>query len=133
MFGLMVDFFAHPHSRAAFQAETEQLAAREDADDAVMALRKLVAEEPLAILYCVDGSYVKASPMILKTNNGFDDTAASVQVRDMVQNSYRDHLAQNKGDDVHWKRFGAAEVRSRVGACVGSLVTCFVRVHRIWG
>ena len=52
----MVDLFAHPQSRAAFQAETEQLAAREDADDAVVALRKLVSEEPLAILYCVDGS-----------------------------------------------------------------------------
>ena len=107
----MVDFFAHPHSRATFQAETDQLAAREGVDDEVVALRKLVAEEPLAILYCVDGSYVKASPSILKTTNGLDDTPASIQMREMVQNSFKDHLAQHKGDDVKPKHFGAAEVR----------------------
>ena len=129
----MVDVFAHPDSRAAFLAETEQLAARDDADDGVVALRKLVADEPLAILYCVDGSYVKASPTILKTSNGTDDTPASVQMREMLQNSYRDHLAHNRGDDIKPKHFGAVEVRRRVGACVGALVTCFVCLHRIWG
>ena len=129
----MVDLFAHPDSRAAFISETEQLAAREDSDDAVVALRKLVAEEPLAILFCVDGSYVKASPSILKTTSLYDDTTASLHMRKLVQTTYKDHLARNKGDDVKSKHFGAAEVRSRLGACVGSLVTCFVCVHRIWG
>ena len=130
----MVDLFAHPDSRATFLAETNELAGGENADDAVTALRTLVAEEPVAILYCVDGSYVKASPSILKTTNGLDDASASVQMREMVQNSFRDHLAQNKDADVKPRRFGAAELRSRVGACVGSLITCFlVCVHRIWG
>ena len=122
---MMVDLFAHPDSRAAFISETEQLAAREDSDDAVVALRKLVAEEPLAILFCVDGSYVKASPSILKTTSLYDDTTASLKMRKLVQTTYKDHLARNKGDDVKSKHFGAAEVRSRLGACVGSLVTCF--------
>ena len=108
----MVDLFAHPHSRATFQAETDELAGGENADDAVTALRTLVAEEPVAILYCVDGSYVKASPSILKTTNGSDDTLASVQMREMVENSYKEHLAQNRGDDVKIKHFGAAEVRN---------------------
>ena len=94
----MVDLFAHTHSRATFQAETEQLAADDNGDDAVVALRKLVADEPLAILYCVDGSYVKASPTILKTSNGTDDTPASVQMREMLQKSFKDHLDENKGD-----------------------------------
>ena len=85
--------------------------AREDADDAVVALRKLVSEEPLAILYCVDGSYVKASPSILKTTSGFDDTPASIQMQDMVQNAYKDHLAHNISGDIKPKHFGAAEVK----------------------
>ena len=102
-------------------------------DDAVVSARKLLADEPIAILYCIDGSFVRASPSILKTTNGSDDTAASLQMREMVQNSYKEHLAKNKGDDVKQKYYGAAEVRSRVGACVCSLVTCFVCVHRIWG
>ena len=55
---------------------------------------------------------MKASPSILKTTNGLDDTPASVQMREMVQNSYKDHLAQNKGADVKPKHFGAAEVRN---------------------
>lgn len=101
---------------------------------AVMAMRKLLAEEPIAILYCIDGSYVRASPSILKTSSGSDDAAASnVQMRDMLQTSFKDHLKNNKGDDVDKKFFGAAEVRSRVGACVCSLVECFMCVHRIWG
>ena len=129
---MMVDLFADPQSRAAFKAETEQLAADDKADDGVVALRQLVSEEPIAILYCINGSYVKASPSILKTTNGSDDTAASVQMREMLQKSFKDHLDENKGD-VKKKYFGAAEVRSRVGACVCSLVKCFVCVHRIWG
>jgi uncharacterized membrane protein YqiK len=128
----MVDFFAHPQSREAFQKETEQMAADDSEDDAVVALRKLLAEEPIAILHCIDGSYVRASPAILKTSNGSDDNAAStVQMREMVQNAFKEHLAKNKGDDVKKKHFGAAEVRSRVGACVCSLVERFVCVHRI--
>lgn len=129
----MVDLFAHPQSRAAFQSETEEMAADDGVDDAVVSARKLLADEPIAILYCIDGSFVRASPSILKTTNGSDDMAASVQMREMVQNSFRDYLAKNKGDDVKKKYYGAAEVRSRVGACVCSLVTCFVCVHRIWG
>lgn len=97
---------------------------------AVMAMRKLLAEEPIAILYCIDGSYVRASPSILKTSSGSDD---DVQMRDMLQTSFKEHLKNNKGDDVDKKFFGAAEVRSRVGACVCSLVECFMCVHRIWG
>ena len=109
------------------------MAAQEGTDDAVVALRKLVSEEPLAILYCVDGTYVKASPAVLKTSSGYDDTAKSMQMREMMQNSFKTHLAKNKGDGIKTKHYGAVEVRSRVGVCVGSSVTCFVCVHRIWG
>lgn len=129
----MLDLFAHPQSRVAFQSETEEMTADEGVDDAVVSARKLLADEPIAILYCIDGSFVRASPSILKTTNGSDDTAASVQMREMVQNSFKEYLAKNKGDDVKQKYYGAAEVRGRVGAWVCSLVTCFVCVHRIWG
>ena len=72
----MLDLFAHPQSRVAFQSETEEMAADDGVDDAVVSARKLLADEPIAILYCIDGSFVRASPSILKTTNGSDDTAA---------------------------------------------------------
>ena len=106
----MVDLFAHTDARAAFLAETEQQAGVAGVDDAENALRKLLSKEPLAILYCVDGSYVKASTSILKTTSGNDTCAASVQMCDMVQKSYKEHLAGNRGDVVKVRHFGAAEV-----------------------
>jgi hypothetical protein len=113
----MVDFFAHPESREKFNAETAELAPLgEDVNGAFVATRNMLALEPIAILYCVDGSYVKASPSILKTTNGTDSSAASVQMREMIQNSYKAHLARNKDDAVKPKDFGAAEVTCEVGA-----------------
>ena len=111
-----MDLFAHNDSRGAFKRATEELAVLKDADDAVISLRRLVAEEPLALLYFVDGSYVKVSPTRLKTSNGADDSAASVQMRDMLRKSYKEHLANNRGADVKPNHYGAAEVTSEVGA-----------------
>ena len=132
----MVDMFANDESRGLFQEATDQAAAADDSDDAEMVLRRLLWNEPLAILYCVDGSYVKASPSILKTTNRADDTLASVQMREMIQKSYKDHLARNKGDDVKAKHFGAAEVTCEVSTQVTVLVTsrltCFTYLHRTW-
>ena len=119
----MVDLFAHPDAREAFQKETEEMANLDLdlGDDGVVPLRKLLTEEPMAILYCVNGTYVKASPSILKTTNGTDDAVATVQMRETVQKSYREHLAAaNISGDLKKKYYGAAEVRSRVGACVCS-------------
>jgi hypothetical protein len=132
----MVDMFANDQSRGLFQEATDQAAAADDSDDAEMVLRRLLSNEPLAILYCVDGSYVKASPSILKTTNRADDTLASVQMREMIQKSYKDHLARNKGDDFKAKHFGAAEVTCEVSTQVTVLVTsrltCFTYLHRTW-
>mgnify|MGYP007125034740 CR=1 FL=1 len=119
----MVDMFAHENSREFFREVTDHAAAADDSDDAEMVLIRLLSNEPLAILYCVDGSYVKASPSILKTTNRADDTPASVQMRDMIQKSYKEHLARNKGDDVKAKHFGAAEVTCEVSTQVTVLVT----------
>jgi hypothetical protein len=123
----MVDLFANLESRSKFLTETEELAA-DALDGGVVALRKLLADEPLAILYCVDGTFVKISPSFLKTTHGFDDSPHCAAMREMVQNSYEEYLARNKGDDITKKHFGTAEVSSRVGARVGSSVTCFVCV-----
>ena len=116
----MVDMFAHTDARAAFLAETEQQAGVAGVDDAEIALRKLLSNEPLAILYSEDGSYVKASTSILKTTSGADNSSASVQMCNMVQKSYKEHLAAARDGGVRVKHFGAAEV-SEVGVQVGSL------------
>ena len=63
MFVLMVDMFAHPTSRAKFLEDTELELGEEGGDTASM--RKLLSEEPLVILYCIDGTYVKVTPAIL--------------------------------------------------------------------
>ena len=126
----MVDMFAIEGSREKFREETQNLAAAEQLEDAEMTLRQLLSEEPLAILYCVDGSYVKATPSILKTSNGQEENASSMTMREKLQNSYKEHLKTNKPEDMKLSHFGAAQVTSRVGACVGSLVTshytCFM-------
>jgi hypothetical protein len=107
----MVDLFAHPDSRGKFMAETAELAPLgEDVNGALVATRNMLALEPVAILYCVDGSYVKASPSILKTTNGTDSSAASVQMRELLQKSYKAHLASNKYEAVKTRYFSAAEV-----------------------
>ena len=135
----MVDLFAVHDSREKFQADTEALASQEGADDAVVALRKLIAEEPLAILYCVDGTYVKASPSILKTTSlGVDpNSSASMTMRDMLQESFKEHLAKNRGDGVKTKNYGVVEVRksrrSLNGPSFTELCTYSAYVHRIWG
>ena len=129
--------FAHEDSRAAFQRETDLLAASaaDGGGDAVVSLRRLLSEEPLAILFCADGSFVKASPSIFKTTNGTIDASASqmgassLTMMELLQNAYKKHLASIIDDDAKFKNFGAAEVRSNLGACVGGcLASCFVNV-----
>ena len=117
----MVDVYAHDDSRESFEAKTEGLAAGSEGDGAVMSIRTLLLKEPLAILYCIDGTYVKASPSILKTSSADDGSVASVQMSEMVQNAFKERLASNIHDGVKPKHFGAAEVTSEVGAQVGSL------------
>jgi hypothetical protein len=111
----MVDVFAHEESRNAFKKATDDLAAVEGADDAVTGLRALLLAEPLAILYAIDGSFVKASPTILMTNNGSsDNSAATVQMIYRLRKGYKEHLAKNRGE-ARIPHYSAAEVTSEVG------------------
>jgi len=123
----MLDAFAHPDVRKRFLAETTEMQGSADGEDEVASMRTLLCEEPVAILYCMTGSYVKVSPADIKTSNGCDDKAASLQMCETLRKSFKDHLSSVKPDKYKLKDFGAAQVlTSTVTSEVG------VRWGHVW-
>lgn len=143
MFCLVVDLYAHPTSRAKFADDAELELGEEGGNEASM--RKLLSEEPMAILYCIDGTYVKVTPALLvrcpchartllvpcscharvipatapaqKTSAGeLEGATITMKITDMLRSSYKEHLAKNKAEHIKPKHYTAIEVTSRVGA-----------------
>ena len=110
----MVDMFAHATSRSKFMDATEHLATETEHGRMEQSTRELLGREPVAILYCINGSFVKASPTVLKTSNGLDDAPHSKSAVDLLQRSYKDYLEANKSDGVKEKNYTVIEVTSSV-------------------
>jgi hypothetical protein len=96
----MIDLLVDAEGRDVFTAKAESRAG--DPSDGVgdVAASLSLARSPVAILFCVHGRYVKASPEMLRAddNSGDPSNAYHQQIHTMFCKRHKEHLKEQASD-----------------------------------
>ena len=109
----MIDLLVDGDGRDLFKGTAESRAADGSDGQSDVSSRLSLAESPVAILFCVHGKYVKASPEMLRAddNSGEPNNVYHKQVHDMFCRQHKQHLNERAEEDkMSNKHYTAIEV-----------------------